>query len=145
MTKEVLNAAKSYLKEATGLDVLMDPQPLTSSQPHLRLTFIGTGDAGETHDELHFQISIVGAGDGPDVYLPRVINASLVVADLYRKRSVDFKVNEAYSIRIGFPEIVSNSGQFVRQGEDETENSTWAYVYTEPHVVTIDFNRSLRG
>lgn len=145
MTKEVLEAARTCLKQLTGLDILMDPQPLTSSKPHLRLTFTGTGDAGETHDLLYFQLSIVGAGDGPDVYLPKVINASLAIADLYRNAYVDFKANEALSVRIGFPDTLSNSGQFVRQGEEETENSSWAYVYTEPHVITLDFNRSLRG
>lgn len=149
--KEVLDAIKEYLRLETGLKVIMDPQPIKSAEPHLRLTFVGSGNQGATHCVVSFQLTIVGAGDGPEVFLDRIIDASLAVSDLYNsdlhegKRYADLKLASGRgTFRVTFPDTISSSGQFMQNDGTETEVSTWAYVYTEPHVMDVVFKRALR-
>ena len=142
---------KDHLGKETKLKVIMDPQPVKSAEPHLRLTFVGSGNQGATHCVVSFQLTIVGAGDGPEVFLDRIIEASLAVSDLYNsdlhegKRYADIKLTSGRgSFRVNFPDTINNSGQFVQNDSTETETTTWAYVYTEPHVMDVVFKRALR-
>ena len=74
--KEIIDMLKDHLGKETKLKVIMDPQPVKSAEPHLRLTFVGSGNQGATHCVVSFQLTIVGAGDGPEVFLDRIIEAS---------------------------------------------------------------------
>ena len=65
MMNKILSTTASWLQKKTGLPVLYDPQPLRSAEPHLRLTFMGTEYWGKKTFAAKFQISILGAGDGP--------------------------------------------------------------------------------
>lgn len=148
-----MDTVMDYLKNKTGLPVILDPQPVNSAEPHLRLTFTGATDKGPNDDELDFQLSIVGAGDGPDIFLPEIIQASLAVSDLFRgpeeenKGYVDLTFtdddNLSHNIRLYFVDEVSNTGQFIQSSEDG-EVQAWAYVYTEPHVIQVSFKSALR-
>lgn len=149
--KEIIDMLKGYLKQETKLKVIMDPQPIKGAEPHLRLTFVGSGNQGASHCTVSFQLTIVGAGDGPEVFLDRIIEASLAVSDLYNsdmhegRRYADIKlVSGRGSFRVNFPDTINNSGQFVQNDSIEGETSVWAYVYTEPHVIDVVFNRALR-
>lgn len=149
--KEILETVRGYLSRQTQLKVIMDPQPVKSAEPHLRLTFVGSSNQGATHCVVSFQLSIVGAGDGPEVFLDRIIEASLAVSDLYNstlhdgRRYEDIKLASGRgTFRVNFPDTINNSGQFVQNDGIETETSTWAYVYAEPHVLDVTFKRALR-
>ncbi len=149
--REVLDAVTAHLKKETGMKVIMDPQPIKSAEPHLRLTFVGSGNLGASHCVVSFQLTIVGAGDGPEVFLDRIIEASLAVGDLYNKELhegrlyVDLQLASSRGvIRANFPDTINNSGQFVQNDNIEGETSAWAYVYTEPHVMDVVFKRALR-
>lgn len=149
--KEILETVRGYLNRQTKLKVIMDPQPVKNAEPHLRLTFTGSNNQGATHCVVSFQLSIVGAGDGPEVFLDRIIEASLAVSDLYNstlhdgRRYEDIKLASGRgTFRMNFPDTINNSGQFVQNDGLETETSTWAYVYAEPHVLDVTFKRALR-
>ena len=145
MIADVLEAARKYLEEKTGLNVLWDPQPVKSAKPHLRLTYTGCEDQGEGHDRLTFQASILGAGSGPGKFLESVIEASLAVNDLYKDggNRVDLNVN-GNTVRLSFPSLTASTGQFVQNDPTEAETSTWAYIWQEPRVFTVDFDSNLR-
>ena len=81
--KAILDSAARWLTEKTGLPVLYDPQPLRSAEPHLRLTFMGSENFGKGAFAVKFQISILGAGDGPGAYLDSIIKASVRLSRLY--------------------------------------------------------------
>ena len=149
--KEILDAVREHLRQATNLKVIMDPQPIKSAEPHLRLTFVGSGNRGASDCVVSFQLTIVGAGDGPEVFLDHIIGASLAVNDLYNadlhegRRYADIKlISGRGSFRVNFPDTINNSGQFVQNDGTDTEVSIWAYVYTEPHVMDVVFKRALR-
>lgn len=146
--KEILEEFAAWVKSETGVPVLYDPQPLRSAEPHIRLTFTGAAGEGKTHATLFFQLSIVGAGDGPEVFLDRIMEASLAVVDFYNPcihhRQVDIVLpNGSGSFRVGFPDVMNSSGQFTRNSGDEGETVKWAYTYVEPHMVEFTFNRAL--
>lgn len=148
--KEILDTVKEFLKQRTGLKVIMDPQPVKNAEPHLRLTFVGSGNQGATHSVVSFQLAIVGAGDGPEVFLDRIIEASMQVGDLYNsylhegKLYIDLKLASGRgSFRVNFPDTINNSGQFVQNENNENENAQWAYTYVEPHVMDVTFKRAL--
>lgn len=145
MIADILEAARQYLEQKTGLNVLWDPQPVKSAKPHLRLTYTGCEDQGDGHDRLSFQASILGAGSGPGKFLESVIQASLALNDLYKdgKCRSDIKIGE-YAVRLSFLQTASSNGQFVQNENPETETSTWAYVWQEPRVFTLDFDSRLR-
>lgn len=145
MVSDVLEAARKWLEERTGLKVVWDPQPVKTAQPHLRLTYTGCDDQGEGHDRLTFQASILGAGSGPGKFLESVIEASLAINDLYKDCGchADIEV-KGLKARLSFPHIASSNGQFVQNDPTETETSTWAYIWQEPRVFTLDFDTRLR-
>ncbi len=148
MIKEILDKTQSELTRLTGLMTVMDPMPVKKAAPHLRLTFMGSGDQG-SYDTLNFQLSIVAAGDGPDIYLQKIIEGSLLVHDLFRcangKNRVDVSLNGGGSFRIHFkPLALDNGGQFIENERDENEQTQFRYTFVEPHVITVSFPRDER-
>jgi hypothetical protein len=149
MMKEILEAFEEWAKKKTGLPVLFDPQPVRSAEPHIRLTFTGSGEAGKSYDVLTFQLTIVGAGDGPEVFLDSIITASLAVQDLYNRELNNSQVdivlpNNRGSFRVSFPDVINSTGQFIQNDGSGGETGKWDYIYTEPHVVEFTINRALR-
>lgn len=129
---------KEFLEKKTGKKVLFDPQPLRTAEPHIRLTFAGSADLGDDWVQLTFQLGIVGAGDGPEVFLQEIIELSIAVTRLYGcTRSVTLNLNGGRSMTIGFPEFATNTGVFQTNDGTMGETVQWAYVYTEPHFITL--------
>ena len=146
MIKEILEALKQNLTELFGVKVLFDPQPVKLAEPHVRLTFSGSGDQGDTTDVLRFQLSVIAAGDGPEVFLSSVIGVSLTVHDICKKHNPGYYqfTHEEKKIRMHFEVSGVSTGQFVQNAQDENEQSQFRYTYVEPHSVVISFNNSLR-
>jgi hypothetical protein len=112
---EALDLAVAFIAQETGKKVLLDPQPLRTAEPHLRLTFVGATEQGDGYVTLSFQLGIVGAGDGPEVFLEEIINSSVAVMRLYGcKRFKDLRLTTGNTARLAFPDVMSNSGQFAQ-------------------------------
>lgn len=144
---DALEGLSYWLTQETGLPTLYDPQPVKTAQPHVRLTLTGTEDRGDGPVDVRFQLNVIGAGDGPDVYLPAVIMASCRVNDLYNphlrdgRRYADLTSPGGTEIRILFPPVGDTTGQFVQNDMDDGETRQWRYVYTEPHYINLTIPR----
>lgn len=143
--KNVLDAVKKKIKELTGgAPVMFDPQPVQIAEPHVRLTYVGCGDQGEQYDVLRFQLNIVAAGDGPDVFLPSLIELSLRIHDIFQKESVyTFALNQD-DCRLYIRSSVNAAGQFIQNEQEESERSQFRYTYAEPHMVEVAFPKNIR-
>lgn len=144
---KMLDGVAGLLHEKTGLEVLFDPQPVRQAVPHLRLTFMGAAIEDDAAT-LSFQVSIIGAGDGPDVFLPKVVGASVALARMFADReSVGFKYFEVEAdggkFRIYLQNSAESSGQFTRTNQDGDETTQWNYAFVEPHVLTVICKSSL--
>ncbi len=141
---EALDLAKDYIEKETLRKVLLDPQPLRTAEPHLRLTFVGATDQGDGYVTLSFQLGIVGAGDGPEVFLEEIIKSSVAVMRLYGcRRCKDLALSTGRTARLAFPDVMNNSGQFAQNDGTMGETVQWAYVYSEPHFVTLTLKWTL--
>lgn len=142
-----LEALAYWLAQETGLVALFDPQPVKGAEPHARLTLVGTEDRGDGPIDVKFQLNVIGAGDGPDVFLPSVIGASCRVNDLYNpclhegRRTTGILTKEGTALQVGFPAFSDATGQFVQNEANEGETGMWRYVYTEPHYITLTIPR----
>lgn len=138
--KAILDAVARLLKEKTGLDVLYDPQPLRGAEPHIRLTFMGTEEWGKGSIAANFQLSIIGAGDGPGTYLDKIIKSSAKLSLLYggynEERSCILKVNN-YTIRISYCSGLAATGTFTANEAKEVETNHWSYVFNETRQLQI--------
>lgn len=139
--KEMMDQVKQILKDKSGLDVVFDPQPVRTAAPSLRLTYLGSEHYGIGHSLLKWQLSLIGAGDGPDVYLSSVIAASLRLEALYDRckgaQHIDFPVGK-YTARLCFEETVTPTGSFSQNGEKIVETGQWTYLWTEPRYITVN-------
>lgn len=138
--KAILDSAARWLTEKTGLPVLYDPQPLRSAEPHLRLTFMGSEKFGENTFAAKFQISILGAGDGPGTYLSSMIKASAKLSRLYDgcadDRNTEFVCN-GQKIRMTLCSGLVATGSFTANAEKEVETNQWSYVFSEPRQMEL--------
>lgn len=132
--KAILDSAARWLTEKTGLPVLYDPQPLRSAEPHLRLTFMGSENFGKGAFAVKFQISILGAGDGPGAYLDSIIKASVRLSRLYEgcadDRNTELVCN-GRKIRMTLCSGLVATGSFTANTEKEVETNQWSYVFSE--------------
>jgi len=145
----VLDEFKDYMESENDIKVLYDPQPVLIAEPHLRMTFTGAEENG-AFDKLKFQGSIVGSGDGPDVFLPAVIAMSMKVQDIWSacratngRRWIEIP-SKTGVLRIFFQSVQNSSGQFVQNEIYESEARQWAYTYAEPHVVVLEFRKEMQ-
>ena len=139
----VLSSFKDYMKAEYGLMVLYDPQPIATAEPQVRLTFMGSIDNGN-FSRIFFQASVLASGDGPDVFLPAIIATSMKVQNIWdgsNTRQVKEIESEAGVVRIRFKPVSSGSGQFIQNEQYESETRQWAYTYTEPHLVDLEFKK----
>nr|WP_319520986.1 hypothetical protein [uncultured Sphaerochaeta sp.] len=148
MIEGILEVSRAAMEEKLGLTVVYDPMPAQKAEPHVRLTFMGTGDQG-AYDVLSFQLTVVAAGDGPDFFVPALVQASLKVHDLFSgsngKDRMDVPLAGGSAARIQFkPMTLPNGGQFIENEREDTERNQFRYTYVEPHVVTISFPRDQR-
>lgn len=138
--KRVLDRVSSILSRETGLKVLYDPQPVRDAEPHLRLTFMGTEPMGIDADRIMFQLSLIGAGDGPAVFLPALIKGSLLIERLYDNcegpRYRDFSI-DGLGFRISFVEGLTPQGSFSQNEMAIVETNQWTYLWNEPRYMTI--------
>ena len=138
--KRILDRVSSILSKETGLKVIYDPQPVRNAEPHIRLTFMGTEPMGIDTDRIIFQLSLIGAGDGPDVFLPSLIKGSLRIERLYDNcegpRYRDFDIS-GFGFRISFVEGVSPQGSFSQNEMAIVETNQWTYLWNEPRFMTI--------
>lgn len=138
--RSLLDAASSRIENLTGLKVLYDPQPVRMGGPHLRLTYMGSEECGHGAMRLKWQVSLIGAGDGPDVYLPAVIRASIAVEELYdrcRRPGFEDLVVDGVTVRMCFDAALTASGGFSQNEQKVVETGQWSYLWTEPRYVSM--------
>ena len=140
--KPIMKAVEAELEAITGLKVLWDPQPVRSAEPALRLTFIGTEEKGVGCTRVSFQLSLIGAGDGPDVFLPSLISASVNLDRAYnscinRRQYVDIEA-EGVRSRMCFEAGLTASGTFSQNENKVVETNQWSYLWTEPRYVALE-------
>lgn len=139
---------QAWIEDNYKLKVLWDPMPVSIAEPHVRLTFMGAEEMGAEQIDLKFALSIVGAGDGPDVFLDQLISTSIKVQNMFNKclnsvEYVDLETDEGEKFRVTYEGGTSGAGQFAQNEEYLTERKQWNYVYTEPHYIIFDFKQSL--
>ena len=86
MDSTALTVFKEYLEKKVGVTTLLEPQPVKLHEPHLRLNPTGfsfrregKADVGENvlrTVQFDLLVSLEAYGDGPDVFLNRVLAAS---------------------------------------------------------------------
>lgn len=149
MIGEILRSAQEYLSDKLGVTVIYDPQPVQQAEPHVRLTFTGSGDQGSL-STINFQLSLVAAGDGPEVFLEELVKLSLKIHDLFspnngRGKEDVFNLTGKQIMRIYFKPLLNTStGQFIENEKTDSERNQFHYTYVEPHVITISFPRDMR-
>lgn len=138
--KKVFEAMCSALTARTGLMVLMDPQPVHSGQPHLRLTYQGSEGIGKDVSGLKWQLSLTGAGDGPEVYLVAVVRASLALEAMYDpckgRQYIDLDV-DGESVRMSMVTGLQATGGFAQNEMKIVETGQWSYLWTEPKWLAV--------
>lgn len=143
----VLNEVKSTLSQLLGGALVMyDPQPISKAEPHVRLTYTGTSDAGDLYDSIHFSLSIVAAGDGPDVFLSYLINLSLKAHQLFAEHGGNSRTIEVAGkeCKLYIRKQLTGDGQFLQNEETENERTQFRYTYVEPYYVEVRFPKTLR-
>jgi hypothetical protein len=143
----ILDEVKSTLSGLLdGALVMYDPQPISKAEPHVRLTYTGTSDAGDVYDSVHFTLSIVAAGDGPKVFLNNLIYLSLKVHQLFAEdggSSRTMKVS-GKECRLYIRKQLTGDGQFIQNEENESERTQFRYTYVEPYYIEVRFPKDLR-
>lgn len=140
--KRVLEAIEIELKQVSGLPILFDPQPVKNSEPHLRLTYMGAEPWGKGYMMMKWQLSVTGAGDGPDVYLPEVLAASLRLEALYDKcrhqaLHRDISIGKHIARMSFVAEGLAPSGSFSQNEMKVVETGQWSYLFTESRYITV--------
>ena len=139
--KRVLEAVAKQLTQETKLKVLFDPQPVKSAEPHLRLTYIGSQSYGPDSEGFDFQLSLVGSGDGPDVFLPALLTASAKLDSLYDKCEGplfrDLKIDSTTYVRMTFVTGLIATGSFTQNEMKIVETNQWSYLWQEPRQMTL--------
>lgn len=140
--KPVMRAVEAELEALTGIRVLWDPQPVRSAEPSLRLTFIGSEEKGMGCTRLSFQLSLIGAGDGPDVFLPSLISASVNLDRIYNscingRQYLDIEA-EGIRTRMCFETGLTASGTFSQNENKVVETNQWSYLWTEPRYIALE-------
>lgn len=144
MIQDILESARTTLERLLSATVIYDPQPVKDAEPHVRLTFTGSGNQGSL-DTISFQLSVVASGDGPDVFLRELVLLSLRVQDLFNRTlsRIDLTLGDGSVARLFFKPLATGSaGQFV-ENENDTERR-WRYTYVEAHIITVSFPREQR-
>lgn len=137
--KAVFKMAEKVLEGRTGLKTLWDPQPVRVSEPMLRLTFMGTEDKGRNTTRIKFQLSLLGAGDGPDVFLTKLIAASISLDRIYNSCTCKTQyVDIAPKVRMVFETGLVATGTFSQNEQKVGETNQWSYLWTEPRYLAID-------
>lgn len=140
--QKLLDAVEKSLSSKVGTKVIFDPQPVRNAEPHLRLTYMGASENGVASTRLNFQLSLVGAGDGPGVYLAKVIELSMQVARLYNRcmheQSWTIQVDDHEVIRLLLlTDGVQATGAFSQNEQKQVETNTWSYLFTEGRYIGI--------
>lgn len=138
--KAILDAVAHWLQKNTGLPVLYDPQPLKSAEPHLRLTFIGTEGWGKNTFSANFQLTIIGAGDGPGAYLDSIIKASVKLSRLYDGCAYERNSEllcAGHTVRMTLCSGLAATGSFQANAEKEVETQQWSYVFSEARQLKL--------
>ncbi len=144
MVSRVLQSLEQFFK-SHDLKVLMDPMPIKSAEPHIRLSFSGVEDAVGRDVTLTFTCSVLGAGDGPGVFVESVIETSIklhkiIDGERHYKLFVDAgDVMRATEARLYFTPAKVGSGQLVEVEQYDNETTQFNYVYTESHNLKITF------
>jgi|UniRef100_A0A7C4AK39 hypothetical protein len=124
-----------FLKEKTGLGVFVEPQPVTLFEPHIRVMFMGfefegvgdlTGHETERLCTLRMDclLTLTAMGDGPDVFLDKVIESSFKLNRLF-ERPFSITTVDGYGITV----VGKSKGQ--RQFFKNEEEGKKPYIYEE--------------
>lgn len=145
--KPIMTAVEKELKTITGIKVLWDPQPVRAAEPQLRLTYIGSEEKGKGCTRIMFQLSLIGAGDGPDVFLPSLVEASVNLDRVYNRctnnsKFIDMDIN-GKTVRLVFEDSLTASGTFSQNEQKVVETNQWSYLWTEPRYIAIDIKETL--
>lgn len=150
MIQQILDAAALYLESETGAKVLYDPQPVRKAEPHIRLTYMGAEDKGIGAFCLNFQLSLVGAGDGPGVYLAKIIELSLKLTDLYNpcrhRQDVSIPLKDGGYVKLLLISSgVQATGVFSQNEQTQVETAQWNYLFTESRYISIEVPELAQG
>lgn len=144
--KELLRLVECFIERETGLKVLLDPQPIKIAEPHIRLTFSGTENWGLRGKRLLFQISILGAGDGPEAFIEKAIIATLKLDDLYDACNGGTSKTLKYNnncIAVGFVNVADATASLTQNENRIVETGQWSYVYTATRYLGITIPDSI--
>jgi len=130
-----------FLKEKAGIGVFVEPQPITLSEPHIRVMFAGfefsgvgdiTGYETERLCTLKMEcvLTLTAMGDGPDVFLDKVIEASFKLSKLF-ERPFSIRTADGYGITV----VAKSRGQ--RQFFKNEEEGKKPYIYEENFDLNI--------
>lgn len=130
-----------YLKEKTGLQVIVEPQPVNLSEPHVRIMYTGIDiDSGPDIsgyfvEKLHtlkisLLLTLTAYGDGPDKFLDSVINSSFALKKVFDSA---FSIRTVGSYGITVEGKKRPGGQFFRNEEEGKKQ----YLYEENYDVNI--------
>ncbi|HOP33233.1 MAG TPA: hypothetical protein PKU94_07655 [Candidatus Hydrothermia bacterium] len=130
-----------FLKERTQLPVFIEPQPITVFEPHIRVMFAGfdfegVGDLTGYDIErlctlkMDCLLTLTAMGDGPDVFLDKVVDASFRLNRLF-ERPFSIQTVDGYGI------TVQGKSRGQRQFFKNEEEGKKPYIYEENFDVSI--------
>ncbi len=144
----VIEAFRDHIAKATGVNALLEPQPVRLHEPHLRI-MAPTGWEFQFEDfttnetarlytvQVDALVALTAYGDGPDVYLSECMKASFKV-NRYFRNPVTIKLwNAAGAGNISVNGKRKPGGQHFRN--DEAEKGSKPYLYEESWDVSLFF------
>lgn len=130
-----------HLHKVLNIPVVVEPQPVSYAEPHLRLMFTGfdfeaTSDITVYHTEKLYTVRIdclvtlTAYGDGPDVFLDSVVRASFALRRLF-DRAFSIQTVDGYGITVVAKK--KERGQIFKNEEEGKK----PYLYEENYDLSI--------
>jgi hypothetical protein len=130
-----------YLQKRTSLPIIIEPQPVSLSEPHIRLMYTGidiesgpdiTGYNTEKLYTLKMDllVTLTAEGDGPDVFLDKIVAASFALSRVFENA---FCIGTCNGNGISVNGNRRPGGQFFKNEEEGKR----PYLYEENYEVSI--------
>ena len=135
--KKVLEAFRLWFTAQTSLPTALEPNKLEAPEPSLRLMLAGFEAQGADREKLTLEATLAASGDGPDVFLEAVLEASRAMLP-YREGVFSFPVEAGFSATATFSRTAP--GRF-QQNEGQGEGGPrYSFAYLEPFRVELSYN-----
>lgn len=130
-----------HLQKALKLPVVVEPQPVSEAQPHLRVMFTGfdfepaSDISGYDREQIctvkiDCLLTLTAYGDGPDVFLDSVVKASFCLRKFFDK-AFSIQTVDGYGITVV---AKKKSGGQIFKNEEEGKKP---YLYEENYDLSI--------